>query len=175
MAVDDHDWKPFAFKVFVKMPTGKTVTLDTNTDITVASLKKQVCCMAGVPMHQQRLLYADKQLTNSKTLSAYSIKKDRTLTMLLRIRGSGKRARPATLDIGEVVMRNDDLQSVPACFGIHFDNWKAWARGLSHQYLVQLIDVAKQHRLNPERLVTHMIGSFEVITALEVFINGLTF
>ena len=81
-------------QIFVKLTTGKVITLDVEASITIATVKTIIKNKEGTPKNQQRLIYHDQQLEDSFTLSDYNLQKEGLLNLLLGIRGGGKRARP---------------------------------------------------------------------------------
>jgi len=78
-----------AFQIFVRTLTGKTVTLEVESNDTIENIKQKVQEKEGITPDQQRLVYGARKLEDGRTLADYDIGKGTTLHLLQRLPDDG--------------------------------------------------------------------------------------
>ena len=87
---DDHRViRPQQMQIFVKVMSGRTITLTVALDVSIEAIKEMIRRKERIPISQQRLRYGGKQLEDGKGLDDYRILKESTLHLIARLRGGG--------------------------------------------------------------------------------------
>jgi len=70
--------------IFIKTLTGKTLSLDVESTDKILSLKSKIQEREGVPVHSQRILFAGKELDDSKSISECGVQKEGIVHLVLK-------------------------------------------------------------------------------------------
>ena len=74
-------------QIFVKAPTGETITLDVSGSDTIGSIKARIQDSLGILPHHQSVMFTGKFLEDGCTLSDYLIRNGSTLHLATPLRG----------------------------------------------------------------------------------------
>jgi hypothetical protein len=146
-------------QIFVSLPTGKTITLDVEATDTIAMTKALIHNKEGIPRSQQRLIFASAELeVDSATLESVGIVENSTVVLLMRLLGSGKRARMVALEEPEEVQnedysaRDDDIDVIHKLLSVRDISIHALLTSLSLKELKAVNDTVSAER-NGDRIV----------------------
>lgn len=74
-------------QIFVKSINGKSRTVNVLQTDTIAQVKQIIQEKEGIAPEEQRLIYAGKNLEDTKTVADYNLQSESTLHLVLRVRG----------------------------------------------------------------------------------------
>ncbi|PVH97476.1 kinase-like protein [Periconia macrospinosa] len=80
--------------IYVKTLTGKTLELYLEQPKTIFDILEAIYVKEGIPIDQQRLIFAGKQLELNRTIMSYNIYNGVTLHLVLRLRGMDSSPKP---------------------------------------------------------------------------------
>ena len=72
-------------KIFIKTPTGRTITLTLGAALTIHGIKRKIQDHEGIHPDQQRLNFAGNQLQDTQTLIDCNVREESTLQLALHM------------------------------------------------------------------------------------------
>jgi len=76
-----------SFIVYIKSLTGRSIDILTTQQMSIEEIKMKIREKEGIPIEQQRFIYAGKQLDDSMFVGIYNITKQANINLVLRLRG----------------------------------------------------------------------------------------
>merc|ERR1711939_686030 len=76
-----------SMQTFVKTLNGRSITVEVESNDTVAVLKNKIHEKEGIAPEEQRLVFAGKQLQDERTMGDYDIQKATTVHLVLSNEG----------------------------------------------------------------------------------------
>ena len=167
-----------SFQIHLHMPDSKVLTLTVQPSNTIGNVKGMIMNKEGIPIKLQRLVFAEHEMEDNNTISRYNLVEASVIYVLLRIKGSGKRARTSTSTASKssiVTMPTDTELGVlhalvPAVqnivSGYRMFSIVEYVKGASDDWVANAADICQaKHIHNPQRL-QDVVKSVAEITTL---------
>ncbi len=180
-----------AMLLYVTGTTGQTIVLNVEESFTISNVKACIFSRLKVPTYEQRLIFANIQLEDDKTLSYYRIKNECRLQLTMDLSGgAGKRQRAATsnpFDSSEVDERVHATDIAVFERGFHaackLEEWGKQAdievlnllQGFDEtkkKAMMTMLSSGKQHNDVKVRMALEMLPQIEAMDLLSAKLKG---
>ena len=91
--------------IYVKTLTGKTLEIPCHSNSSTLDIKQKFFEIDGVPIDQQCLIFAGKQLEDHKNIANYKIVNESVLYMVMRLSGGARIKQTAHMSTGSLLGR----------------------------------------------------------------------
>jgi ubiquitin len=153
-------------QIFVKTPTGKTITLDVEASDYISTVKAIIQDKESIPRRGQRLIFGGSQLEDGRTLSFYNIGTEARLDLLLRLTGGGKRAKTAGITNFAIIA--SDAPPIRAALSVQFMTLPGF---IQHVDVHEIYDYIKEQR-NGDRIMQRFCQGFAEYEEAEAHISN---
>ena len=76
-----------SFIVYIKSLTGRSIDIQITHQMSIEEMKMKIQEKEGIPIEQQRFIFAGRQLEDSMLVGMYNITKEANISLVLRLRG----------------------------------------------------------------------------------------
>jgi len=116
-----------SFIVYIKSLTGRSIDILTTQQMSIEEIKMKIREKDGIPIEQQRFIFAGKQLEDSMFVGMYNITKEANINLVLRLRGGmhHKSSNGKLMDECEIIytqMKEHMSRELCEIFDQHFES-----------------------------------------------------